>query len=585
MAIARFGSPQPTHRRLSVIAQDPSIKGDDGKILRATVRVRRDRLDPGPRSHRFHVVDYDATAHELRQEAQVTESLPGLDPFSGLTNDQLEADPAFRAQHVYAIAERTLATFEAALGRRVPWAFGGPQLYLVPAAFAEANAYYDDDSQAVLFGYFTADDGRQVYTSLSHDIVAHELTHAILDGLRPDFGEPGLPDQLAFHEAFADIAALLSVFSTREVVEHFLGPIADPEGRIPAGRVAPEILRKSPLLGLAEQMGAATHAHRGDALRRSVDLEPFTTWVDDPAYDEPHLRGEILVAAVAHAFVGMWSDRLRALISEAQTLDRARAAEEGAKAADHLLRMTIRAVDYCPPLEFEYGDFLDALLTSDAEVTPDDEHGYRPRLRDAFEAFGIRQPEARIIDLSRAGPLDYEQLDFEELRSRRVEVARFIWRNAPPSAIGTGEERLSGIDTRYWLSVTSVEPSVRVGPDGLVVNEVVATYLQTTSGTAAELAALAATQGATLRLSAGLPEETQLRIDGGGALVFDQFGRAKFHQAKPLFDWPRQQRRLDFLWRNRLVDTRSRLGFSFGTPTGQRFAALHEPNVDPREAW
>jgi len=38
------------------------------------------------------------------------------------------------------LVERTLAAFESALGRRLPWAFGGHQLYLVPHAFSEANA-------------------------------------------------------------------------------------------------------------------------------------------------------------------------------------------------------------------------------------------------------------------------------------------------------------------------------------------------------------------------------------------------------------------------------------------------------------
>ena len=64
-----------------------------------------------------------------------------------------------------------------------------------------------------MFGY-SAPDGH-TYFCLSHDIVVHETTHALLDGLRDSFIEPSSPDQAAFHEGFADIVALLSVFSLR----------------------------------------------------------------------------------------------------------------------------------------------------------------------------------------------------------------------------------------------------------------------------------------------------------------------------------------------------------------------------------
>ncbi|MEK7738265.1 MAG: hypothetical protein AAB319_11000, partial [Pseudomonadota bacterium] len=53
-------------------------------------------------------------------------------------------------------------------------------------------------------------------------------------------------------------------------------------------------------------------------------------------------------------------------------ISRARAAEEGAEVADHLLTVSIRAIDYCPPVDLRFGDFLSALLTADQELFPDD---------------------------------------------------------------------------------------------------------------------------------------------------------------------------------------------------------------------
>src|SRR6266511_3584959 len=97
--------------------------------------------------------------------------------------------------------------------------------------------------------------------------------------------------------------------------------------------------------------------------------------------------------------VFMWTRRIQPLVSTDGTVDRARAAEEGASAARHLLQMAIRAIDYCPSVEFEFDDFLAALLTSDAEVSPDDEFDYRGALKDAFGSFGIEAKIAPPIPL------------------------------------------------------------------------------------------------------------------------------------------------------------------------------------------
>ena len=137
---------------MTIVAQDPSV-GDARGMLRATVPVPAARLEPGPRSHRFQVIDYDATARVLLPPA-ILGTEP--DPFLARSDAALLSDPAFHAQNAYAIAARTLGVFESAIGRRLNWGFLGHELYLVPHAIAEANAYYADDVRAVLFGYMPA---------------------------------------------------------------------------------------------------------------------------------------------------------------------------------------------------------------------------------------------------------------------------------------------------------------------------------------------------------------------------------------------------------------------------------------------
>ena len=158
----RVNSPRRTFA-MTIVAQDPSV-GNQRGMLRATVPVPADRLEPGPRGHRFQVIDYDATARVLLAPATLTagDGKTGdwgwvePDAFRRRSDAELLSDPAFHAQNAYAIAARTLAAFECAIGRRLNWGFLGHELYLVPHAMAEANAYYADDMRAVLFGYLPA---------------------------------------------------------------------------------------------------------------------------------------------------------------------------------------------------------------------------------------------------------------------------------------------------------------------------------------------------------------------------------------------------------------------------------------------
>lgn len=562
---AEDGSPVPQTVSLRVIARDPAVTLG-GRILTATVRVPAERLEPGPRGSRFHIVDYDAARDVLQPPVELQPEF--YDRFADADDSTLVSDPAFRAQNVYAIAARTLASFEAALGRRLRWAFRGHQLYLVPHAFAEANAHYDPEDGAILFGYLPRAGGSEITTSLSHDVIAHETTHAILDGLRPRLAEPGLPDQLAFHEALADIVALLSVFSMREVVEDLLGS-ADRDGRIARRNLRREALERSALFTLAEQLGESTAGDRAHGLRRSIKLRPSAAWRTNRVYDEPHRRGEVLVAAVTQTLLSMWIERLKPLMS-GRGADRARVAEEGAKAAAHLLHMMIRGIDYLPPVELEFEDVIDSVLKADEVIAPDDEYGYRVALRDAFGSFGIHRPrEDQLIDLTKTPPPSYARMNFTNLRSDPDEVFRFIWDNA----------EVFDIRRAYRLRVESVRPSVRVGPDGLIVGEVVADYIQTLELTAGELAERG------VELPRDLNGDTQLQIWGGGVLIFDQFGRAKYHQRKRLNDWKRQGRRLDYLVRYGLRDSRGRYGFTVSAPRGQRFASLHDDDAHAGEEW
>jgi hypothetical protein len=559
---------------MTIIAKDPELKADE-RIITTQVQIPYELLDDGPRGYRVHVIDYDSSRKVLYKPA----SLDGDDRFKDASDEVLASDPAFHAQNVYATAMRQLARFEFALGRRVSWGFGGHQIYACPHAFADENAYYSSDDRGLLFGYFKDDEGKDIFTCLSHDIVAHEATHALLDGLRKSYTLPSSPDQAAFHEGLADIVALLSVFSAREVVKRLLvGPKADVE-TISRDQVTPGALRISALSGLAAQFAKATTSGRDEVLRNGAEDEPDRDAYKSAAFDECHLRSEILSGAVMRAFIDVWCARLGGWIDlvPGESVPVEKVVEDGSDAAEHLLTMCIRALDYCPVVDVQFGDFLSALLTADYEILPEDgKYKYRDALRKCFGQWGIG-PASTFLTAKRAGdaiaepgiwaaPPEAEKLvrdgvHREYLERDADEVFRFIWENR--KALGIYEDA--------YTHVLSVRPCVRVGPDGFVLRETVSEYIQMLEVSAGELG------GETLRIAKpeGMPDETPVRLNGGGVLVFDEFGRLKYHVRSRINNADKQAKRLKYLWDNGVRDSQGRYGFTDGAPRGTRFAMIH----------
>ncbi len=552
-------------RKLSIIAQDPSVK-IDGRIVRASIDVPAEELLSGPRGYRVAVVDYDVTANALYQPAHLPSGLDGEyhDPFQDAADHVILSDPRFHAQNVYAIAMRILARFEFALGRRVQWGCEGHQLNILPHAFAEPNAFYSRDDRSLLFGYFQsfpdkAGVTRTVFSCLSHDVIAHETTHAILDGLRSRYLEPSSPDQGAFHEGLADVVALLSVFALPDVVGAAL------DGTTGAALIDQELLEKdrlanSVLFRLAGEMGQEMSGVRGSALRHSIKLPPGKNYMNDPQWQEVHNRGELLVASMLRSFLDIWVSRL----SRVGTIvdgkkDRSLVIEEGARAADHLLTMAIRAIDYCPPVDLSFSDYLSALLTVDREVVPDDRYGYREALLSNFRDFGISpspRADAHGSWLRCDDEMVYSRTHFDSMLRDNEEVFRFVWENRKALKIG---------DIGY-IEVQSVRPSVRIAPDGFVLRETIAEYVQVLTVTAGELRQ---------DFKVDVPEEIEfwrsLRLLGGGTLVFDEYGQIKYqianHLLKDRGDRKRQGDRLTYLWKQGFLDQKKdKAGY---------FSALH----------
>lgn len=502
--------PVPAYRRLKIFTHDPSLRTRMAtvNVNQTTVQIpwevdpynpNKDGPAPGPIGEYVEVIDYDPGSGCFYQPIDLNNeriaASNGLDPS--------ETNPQFHQQMVYAVAMQTIGAFERALGRKALWSprrfenqpgkdeYVG-KLRIYPHGLREPNAYYHPDKKALLFGYFAASDvdpsvhmpGGMVFTCLSHDIIAHETAHALLDGLHRRFVEPSNPDALAFHEAFADIIAIFQHFSFPEVVLHEMQ------------RVRGNLDRSKLLSSLAQEFGTAIG--RSEALRSAIGEEPDPARLAEAM--EPHDRGAILVAAVFRAFLNIYRERTEDLFRIATNglgklpdgyllpdLAR-RLTREAVKSARHVLTICIRALDYLPPVDVDFGDYLRAIITADYDLVPDDAHNYRVAFIEAFRSWGIYPRNVRTLSeeslLLRGSEKEDAELD-EVGRQVRDAVAGWnltanrksvydsikqTQRDAHGILKGLAEkyggDLFKGVDLSKTFEVHSIRPLRRVGPDG-----------------------------------------------------------------------------------------------------------------------
>jgi hypothetical protein len=511
---------------LTVLAEGP-FTGRPAAL--ASVRVPLERVRSGPLGARLDVrVRRPGREEALPVPLSLDGGLWGIDDVPPPADtEQLLADGRFLAQHVYAVASDTLQIFERTMGRRLGWA-GGHRLRIEAYDSVDFRGTgYDPQGRTIRFGH-RADprSSRHVPMALYRDLVAHEVTHAILDGYRPRWADANaLLDGFALHEAIADLVAMLSVFSSEARVEQML-QAAGHQGRGPR-EVDGEIL-SSGLFGLAD--GLFTRS----AVRRPLDRDVPFEWNLVP---EPHARAEIDVQAVLNTVVELWKQRFDCPGGRSS---RFQIAQSGATVGRQVLAMVLRSLAYLPPVDPTWTDLLRGILASDLVMMPYDTppcgrarrpdgtrpRGYREVLRDMFWNIDLgTDPDSRLDGLDDLEGLNYP-VRLSALASDPEELNRFIWEN--PRLM-----RAMDLDEETSVRIDRVRPTVRVGPDGFVVSEICASFVQDVQLTRREA-----------RDRLGLRVEGEVVVVRGGAVLrFDEGGRLCFAALKPVMDADRQQSR------------------------------------------
>jgi len=501
----------PLYRPLRIFTLDPATPMREGAVT--TVNIAFEPLEIGPAGRVFEVDARDGT-HGVAYRQVDLETRDVL-----IRNGRVPsiADPEFHQQMVYAVASTVYDSFRRALGRDPGWGFQREpvgteplRLMLRPHGGHQRNAYYDPTDGSITFGYYRADEvvggnnlpGGLVFTCLSHDIIAHEVSHALLDGLRAHFALPTGPDVLAFHEAFADLVAVFQHFSHAAVVEAAI--------RASGARLD----RATLLTDIATQFGHTTGSKQAlrTAIEPNQDPEQLPQYANASA--EPHERGRLLTAAVFDAFATVYARKVERYIrlatggtgvlppGELPAELRKLLAEEASQLAQQFLAMCIRAIDYCPPVDLHFGEFLRAVITADMDLVPDDRWGYRAAWIDAFRRRGIypgdvtslsedallwRPPRADITEEPELcfGALRFagdpgRVAGYNELRRQACMLGRLITQPQYREELGlaeNGDPRLNG-DTVDPPCIESMRTTRRVGPNGQVVFDLVAEVTQ-----------------------------------------------------------------------------------------------------------
>jgi hypothetical protein len=421
--------------RIPVLLKDADSERIEAFLPTETRTVEVESLLPGPVSDRVAIVD-------LRPGGTLAPPLPVPTDLRPRRPTATPYQDAFTIRwSVFATVLETLKLFESpdCLGRRVEWAFPGPQLLVVPEAGLAANAYYQRETRSLQFFSHPRPAGGLAHTAASHDVVAHETAHAVLDGIAPWLYDASSPQSLAIHESVADLTALFAAVGSRTLASRAL---ALTDGDLTDTRLFSSIARE---------------------LRSTPDAHGLRSLVDPPG---PPLSlrdaGSPALPALPHHLSVVLSRAFHALLLDVYEARRpsvaprpsSRARElhladlptpPSSTAEDRFLalwfagalvkRLLFRGLDYLPPGDVAFVDLARAVLACDRAAHPRDDTGVRALLVERLRERGIGDDGAALdtpfdglaapllpADLDALVASDWHAMRFVEARRDRLGV-------------------------------------------------------------------------------------------------------------------------------------------------------------------
>lgn len=297
-----------------------------------------------------------------------------------------------RAANVFTTVTNTLNMMKKYSNKPlVRWA-GTKNLAVLPMAGTDFNAFYNRMTMQFFFAYDPIAKA-PVFTSESSDIVAHELGHAILDSYRPDTWGVASLEIWSFHEAFADVVALLAIMQHEEILKHAL---QENKGQL---RV------QSVMSRLAETMGSAIYNLTGgqggrpkNYLRTTINdfkyVNPGTLPKEAPHNElaaECHSFGRVFLGAFYDIMEMMYKDGIANGKNQMQALKQAR---------DTLGRYIFKAIQHAP-LSMKFYESVAKTMLWVAWNEPN--RPYHERMKNIFMKRNLMKREIKILS---APPID-----------------------------------------------------------------------------------------------------------------------------------------------------------------------------------
>ncbi len=414
--MARKGDPKKGMVRVKILPKDPLVARNE-KLWPVEIDIACPTPASGPTGPHSVVVDYNADL-DVRFAPAILQANRSFRGLAGKSNEALLADFNFHQVNVWAIVERTLDLIEDqyVLGRAIPWATGQGRLILMPHAGYQENAFYDRSTGALHFFYFEGKDGRPVFTCLSHDIIAHELGHAVLDGLKPLYNEVCSPETAGFHEYFGDAMAMAASLGTRETA-------------LVVTRGGPERLNpRNVVSAIASEFGAALRGLPDEAyLRGAWNNRKKSQLVGT---FEEHDWSEILTG-IYFDLLEYWYPRSKKYIErkEGKGTNQGQREYRAMKAlidsASVVAGVMFRGLDYCPPVDLRYDEYARAVLRAQEVAFPVDDSGTYATLCKLFERRDIHVPRDETLE-RREVQFQLRDVDVGLAASTSADAYRFL---------------------------------------------------------------------------------------------------------------------------------------------------------------
>ncbi len=380
VSISREGETPPEHKRVKVVTfpQDPYM--DKKPAVEEIDQAEIGKNLEGPRA-----VVYD------RNNPKAI-----ADPDGNFFYTPTQ--PQFDQVNSFVVVYKTLDMHQGYLGRRIDWAFGEDQITVNPHAGEGANAYYARWAGSVNFLYFKSKGlNKTVQTAQSADVISHELGHAVLDGVKPNYLFSWDSENKAFHEAYADCSAMLYNMSKEENIKGI------------AKETGGDLRKWNRLSMLAEEFGAAIRLSNDDPsddnktyLRNAINNFTYKPASELPSSgprdvltSEPHSYSRVFSGAFYDCIESVYKKYLKELppIPPPERSNQEPKPDiEGAlrKARDVMGPVLDKALDLMPNSQASFKDMAISMIRTDEKIF---QGKHKKELIDVFLKRKILKPE------------------------------------------------------------------------------------------------------------------------------------------------------------------------------------------------